>query len=314
MTHRPAYLIAGTDWPKVDAAAARLRSQFDEDSVVQITLGDEESEDVVSACLSLGLFGGERLVLVRGVESLSDDDAAAIAGYLADPTPDTCLALFGAGGVNPKGVLAKAVEKVGDVRFFEAPDKKQAVEWVAKRFSEWGVKPAASVAKRIVERVGEDTGDLALEVEKVALHAHPDPPTMEDVDLLVISQPDVKPWDVTDAWGRRDAAAVIELATADIERPEDVHRTIGQITAHVRRVRQAAVMLEAGHGQAEVQKALNLKSFPAKKLCEQSRGFSEPELAAAIVRLAQLDLAVKGSSRLDARFELELALAEISAR
>ena len=92
-----------------------------------------------------------------------------------------------------------------------------------------------------------------------------------------------------------------------------MHRTIGQITAHVRRVRQAVVLLEAGAGQAEVQQALGLKPYPAKKLCEQARGFSEPELAAAIVRLAGLDLAVKGGSRLDARFELELALAEITA-
>jgi DNA polymerase III subunit delta len=314
MSHKPAYLIAGTDWPKVDAAAARLRAQFEEDSVVQIAVGDEEAEDIVGACLSLGLFGGERLVFVRGVETLTDDQAREIAGYLADPTPDTCLALFGAGGVDPKGVLAKAVEKVGDVRLFDAPDKKQAVEWVVKRFAGHDVRVSPAVARRVVERAGEDIGDLALEVEKLALHCHPDPPELDDVDLLVIAQADVKPWDVTDAWGRHDAAAVIELATADIERPDDVHRTIGQITAHIRRVRQAVVLLEAGAGQAEVQKSLGLKPYPAKKLCEQARGFSEPELAAAIVRLAGLDLAVKGESRLDPRFELELALAEITAR
>ena len=62
-----------------------------------------------------------------------------------------------------------------------------------------------------------------------------------------------------------------------------------------------------------MQKALGLKPYPAKKLCEQARGFSEPELAAAIVRLARLDLGVKGGSRLDPRLELELALAEITA-
>ncbi len=313
MSHKPAYLIAGSDWPKVDAAAARLRAQFDEDSIVQITVGDEEAEDIVGTCLSLGLFGGERLVFVRGVESLPDEQATEIAGYLSDPTPDTCLALFGAGGVDPKGVLARAVEAVGDVRFFDAPDKKQAAEWVTRRFAEHGVRVPAAVSRRVVERAGEDIGDLALEVEKLAIHCHPDPPGLDDVDRLVIAQPDVKPWDVTDAWGRRDVAAVIELATADIERSEDVHRTIGQITAHVRRVRQAVVLLEGGAGQAEVQQALGLKPYPAKKLCEQARGFSEPELAAAIVRLAGLDLAVKGGSRLDARFELELALAEITA-
>jgi DNA polymerase-3 subunit delta len=314
MTHKPAYLIAGTDWPKVDAAAARLRGQFADDSVVQITAGDDEADDIVSACLSLGLFGGERLVLLRGAEALGPDEVERIVAYLGDPTPDTCLALFGAGGIDPKGPLARAVEKVGEVRFFEAPDKKHAIDWVVKRFAEEGVRIPALIARRIVDRAGEDIGDLAMEVAKVAAFSHPELPEPEEVDDLVVAQPDVKPWEVTDAWGRRDAAAVVELATADIDRSDDVHRTIGQIAAHVRRVRQAVVLLEGGATQADVEKALRLKPFPAKKLCQQARGFSEAELAAAIVRLSQLDHAVKGGSRIDPRLELELALADISGR
>jgi DNA polymerase-3 subunit delta len=314
MTHKPAYLIAGTDWPKVDAAAARLRGQFADDSILQITVGDDDAEDIVGACLSLGLFGGERLVLVRGAEALSADQVTRIISYLGDPTPDTCLALFGAGGVDPKGPLARAVQSVGDARFFEAPEKRQAVDWVVRRFAEEGVRIPAPIARRIVERAGEDIGDLAMEVAKVATFSHPDQPQPEEVDRLVTVRPDVKPWEVTDAWGRRDAAAVVDLATADIDRPDDVHRTIGQIAAHVRRVRQAVVQLEGGATQADVEKALKLKPYPAKKLCQQARGFSEPELANAIVRLSRLDHAVKGGSRIDPRLELELALADISGR
>ena len=70
--------------------------------------------------------------------------------------------------------------------------------------------------------------------------------------------------------------------------------------------------MERGANQAEVAKQLGMKPFPAKKLCEQARAFSEAELADAVVRLARLDEAVKGGSRLDPRLELELALAEIS--
>jgi DNA polymerase III delta subunit len=63
-----------------------------------------------------------------------------------------------------------------------------------------------------------------------------------------------------------------------------------------------------------VQKQLGLRSpYQAKGLCRQARAFSEPELARAVVRLAQLDEAIKGGSRLDPRLELELALVEISA-
>jgi DNA polymerase III delta subunit len=55
-----------------------------------------------------------------------------------------------------------------------------------------------------------------------------------------------------------------------------------------------------------------MKSFPARTLIDQARRFSADELSDAVVRLARLDLAVKGESRLDPRFELELALAEIT--
>src|SRR5918997_1826079 len=67
------------------------------------------------ACNAMGLFGGPRLVLVRGAEALTDDEGAAIAAYLADPAPDTVLGLFGGGGIAPDGALAGAVAAAGDV-------------------------------------------------------------------------------------------------------------------------------------------------------------------------------------------------------
>jgi DNA polymerase III subunit delta len=314
VAHKPAYLIAGSDWPKVDAAAARLRSQFDEDSIEQITVGDEAAPDVVGACNALGLFGGERLVLVRGAEDLDADQVAAIAAYLKDPAPGTCLAMFGGGGIPEDGPLARAVAAVGDVRIFDAPDDAHAVQWVVKRFAEGGVRIPAPVAKRIVRRAGIEIGDLALEVEKLLAYCRGEEPTEEDVDLLVAEEPDVKPWNMTDAWGRRDSAGVISFATADLERPDDVQRVLWIFANHVRRVRQALVILENGGAEKDVQKSLGLRSpFQAKTICRQARGFSEAELAQAIVRLAEVDLAVKGGSRLDPRLELELALAEISA-
>ncbi|MGN6380054.1 MAG: DNA polymerase III subunit delta [Gaiellales bacterium] len=309
---KPAYLIAGSDWPKVDAATARLRARFAEESVEQITVGGEHDADVVAACNALGLLGGPRLVLVRGAEELDEPRAAAIVDYLRSPTPDTCLALFGGAGIDSKGALAKAVEAVGDVRFFDAPDRKQAVDWVVKRFADLGVRCPPGVARRLVERAGEDTGELALEVEKVATYAGAEQLEPDDVDALVPAASDVKPWEITDAWGRRDGAAMIALALADLDRADEVSRLVATLSAHVRKVRRAASLVEAGAGQADVAKQLGLKPYPAQKLVAQARQFELKELSAAIVRLADLDMAVKGASRMDSRFELELALADIA--
>jgi DNA polymerase-3 subunit delta len=309
---RPAYLIAGSDWPKVDAAIARLRVHFPEESVEQLSTGGEQPVDVAGACNALGLFGGRRLVLVRNADALDDDAVAGIVAYLADPAPDTVLALFGGPAITPKHALAVAVAAVGDVRLFDAPERKQAADWVVRRLADLGGAWSAAGARRLVALAGDDVGDLALEVEKLAAYCAGAEAKVEDVELLVIPRADVKPWDITDAWGRRDAASVIALATAGVERPDDVGRLIAQLASHVRKVHRAAVLLDGGGSQADVARDLNLKPFPAGKLVGQARSFERDELGRAVVRLADLDLAVKGGSRLDARFELELALAEIT--
>jgi DNA polymerase-3 subunit delta len=311
---KPAYLIAGSDWPKVDVAIARLRARFPEESIEQLFAGREEPVDVVGTCNALGLFPGARLVLVRHAEALDAEDVAAIVDYLRAPAPETCLGLFGGAGFDAKHPLVKAVEAVGEVRLFDAPERKRAADWVVRRFAEAKTECPAAVARRVVELVGDDVGDLALETDKLIAYCGAAPPQVEDVERLVIASPDVKPWEITDAWGRRDAAAVIGLATADVERREDVGRLISQLAAHVRRVYRAAVMVDEGAGQAEIARELGLKPFPARKLVEQAQRFQPSELATAIVRLAELDLAVKGGSRVDSRLELELALADITSR
>jgi DNA polymerase III subunit delta len=310
---KPAYLIAGSDWPKVDAAITRLRARFAPESIEQLSAGGEEPVDVAAACNALGLFPGSRLVLVRNAEELDDEAVAGIVAYLRAPAPDTTLGLFGGLGFSPKHPLVKAVEGVGEVRLFDAPERKQAADWVVRRFADARTPCPPAVARRLVELVGEDVGDLALETDKLIAYCGGEPPQVEDVERLVIASIDIKPWDITDAWGRRDAAAVVGLATADVERREDVGRVIAQLAAHVRRVHRAAVMLEGGAVQADIARELGLKPYPAQKLVGQAGRFTPAELGRAVVRLAALDLAVKGGSRVDPRFELELALADITA-
>jgi DNA polymerase III delta subunit len=55
-----------------------------------------------------------------------------------------------------------------------------------------------------------------------------------------------------------------------------------------------------------------MKPYPAQKLFAQVRNFSASELDDALVRLADLDHALKGGSRLANELELERALVDIT--
>jgi DNA polymerase III delta subunit len=59
---------------------------------------------------------------------------------------------------------------------------------------------------------------------------------------------------------------------------------------------------------------LRMHPFHAEKVARQAEGFSFEELRDATARLAALDLALKGDSRLAPDLELQRALIELSER
>jgi len=71
-------------------------------------------------------------------------------------------------------------------------------------------------------------------------------------------------------------------------------------------------MAEEGLGARDVATRLKIKEFPARKVLQHADRYSRAELDAALVRLADLDAAIKGASRLSAELELIRALIDVT--
>jgi DNA polymerase III subunit delta len=315
---KPAYLIGGGDRPKVDRAVARLRARFEPDAVelhdAAATLGD----DAVAACNAMGLFGaGTRLVVVEGVESWKAPDAKAIAAYLKSPAPGTTLALV-AGDLRKDSPLAKAVAGAGEVLLWDVAQK-AVPRWIADQFKLHGATAEPEACRLLADLVGDDLYELAGEVEKLATWSDGAPINESDVEQLVAPRAGSPPWNLTDAWGARDVGGVLRAAERMLDRTGDpvsrtIPRLVGSLTKHVRNARAARVLEEEGLSPQEAAGRLGMKPFPAQKLYAQVRNFSASELDDALIRLAELDHALKGGSRLANELELERTLVAITER
>jgi DNA polymerase III delta subunit len=84
------------------------------------------------------------------------------------------------------------------------------------------------------------------------------------------------------------------------------------LTNHVTRVRDCQELDGQGVPPAAAAERLKRNRFYVQKLYEQARNYSSDELGSAIVRLADLDLALKGGSRLPGEFEFARALIDIT--
>lgn len=311
----PVYLIAGSDRPKVARALRRLRARFDPAAVETLSAAEASGTEAVAACNALGLFAaGGRLVLVEGVERWKAADVKALAGYLKSPAPATVLALV-AGELRPDAPLAKACAKAGRVLVYDVP-RRTLPRWVGEQFARLGGRATPEACRVLVELVGESTEELGLEVEKLVLWAEGAEIDAAEVEALVAPRAEVPPWSLTDAWGRRDVAGVLRACERLLERgdrPKEPSVIAWLMADHVALVRACRTLSAQGVQPAEAARRLKRRSeFPVRKAYAQAEVFDEGELRAMTVRLAELDAALKGGSRLPDTLELQRALVDVT--
>jgi DNA polymerase-3 subunit delta len=315
---KPVYLIGGGDRPKVDRAVSRLRARFDADAVELHDAGLTSGEEAVAACNAMGLFGsGVRLVVLEGVEAWKAPDAKAVAAYLKSPAPGTTLALV-AGELKKDAPITKAVAAAGDVLLWDVAQK-ALPRWIADQFKLNGLTAEPEACRLLAELVGDDLYDLASEIDKLATWADGAPITEADVDAIVAPRAGSPPWNLTDAWGARDVGGVLRAAERMLDRTGDpvsktIPRLVGSLTKHVRNARAVRRLDDEGVPSRDAAAQLGLKPYPTQKLYGQVQNFSGSELDDALLRLAELDHALKGGSRLANELELERALVDITAR
>jgi DNA polymerase-3 subunit delta len=310
------YLIVGSDRPKIRVALERLRNRFDASAVEVLHAEDAGGDDAVAACNALGLFGGEaRLVVVEDVHDWKAADAKAIAEYAKDPTPGTVLALVGE-QMKKDAALTKVVAKAGEVLVYDAPRKRDLPAWIAKQFEQLGVEADRDACRLLLEVVGEDAELLRGEIEKLATWSGGAKVTEADVRALAAASAETSVFEVTDAWGRRDVGAVLSATESLLERSgtRELPRLTGLLANHVGRVRACQALAAEGVRPRDAASRLKLHPFATEKAFAHAANFAPDELAAATVRLAELDHALKGGSRLSPELELERALVEITRR
>jgi DNA polymerase-3 subunit delta len=316
-----AYLITGTDRPKVTRALRRLRDRVGEDATETLSASESSGEDAAASCNALGLFAVERrLVVVEQVERWKAADVKAVQEYLRKPAPTSVLALLGE-EVKRDSALAKAVAKAGEVLVYDIPTtrgrKADLPKWVEQQFRERGIVIDHDAARALVELAGDNADELATEVGKLTTWAAGERIGEQEVAELVPARADAPPFDLTDAWGRRDVAAVLAASERIVERsgdsPRDVFlRIAALVTNHVTRVRECQALDAEGVPPAAAADRLKRNRFYVQKLYEQAHNFSEEELGDAMIRLARLDLALKGGSKLPGELEFTRALVDIT--
>jgi DNA polymerase III subunit delta len=318
---KPAYLIAGTDEGKIEAALSRLRERAERESgpgaLESFTpaAGPQapDAEALIAAIPSMSLMASRRYLLADGVERWTAKQAKDVIAALGTLPPDLTLVLVArelAPRARPPKGLAEAVEAAGgEVLRYQAPKARELPARLVAQGNRHGFRLQPAAARLLVERLGESTLRLANELERLALWAEPEGEvTVGDLEAMVADTSEEAAWTLSDAIIARDPDAALRSGERLAAQGEAVTPLVYQAARRLREAHGALLELEAGSSRKDVEARLRMHPYAAKMLLRRLRGAAPADLRAATGAIADLEWWTRGGSEYPDDVALTLAV------
>ena len=314
------YLIAGGDGAKIDAALQRLRQRAESEggeleafAPAPGSTAGPDPDALLAATATLSLIATRRYLVAHGVERWTAKQAAPVAEALMTLPPAVTVVLVGREQPPKLRVpkrLAEAVAAAGGrVLAYEAPKPRELPRWLIAEAERRGFELELEAARLLAARIGDSTGRLATELDRLAVWAEPGGAVgSEDLEAMIADTSEEVAWTLSDAIVSRDPAAALDAAERLADQGEGVTPLIYQAAKRLREASAALEQLETGSTPKEVEASLPMHPYAAKMLLQRLRGRSREEMRAATCAIADLEWWTRGGSDYPERVALTLAV------
>lgn len=308
----PVTVVTGGEELLVDRAVQGVRAAArarDPDTQVDEVAPGTLEPGRLTELTSPSLFGGCRVIVIRGAEMLGKDLVGELRGALADPVEDTIIVLVHAGGKRGKAVLDAAAE-VG-ARRVDCPQ----VRWLSERVdfvvaearrAGGGISPDG--ARALVDAVGTDLRELATACEQLVSDTG-GRIGADAVARYYRGRAEVTSFSVADrAVEGRAAEALEQLRWAISTGVAPVLVT----SALAQGVRSIALVRSAGNARsAELAQRLAMPPWKVDRVRKQMRSWTDEGLSGALQAVAEADARVKGEAA-EPGYALERAVVTVA--
>jgi DNA polymerase III subunit delta len=290
-------------------ALARVREETAADPLSEIAFDPgAAAPEIITALETPSLLGGNRLVVVTGVEQLRKEQNEALASYIRSPSPYSVLVLVCSGRTR----LAEVVKESGRVMTLEAPKGRRLVGWIRERVRAHRLRVDDRAGWALLDSVGTGLRELDGALNQLATGLGEGSTVgAAEVRQAFPRLADERIYAFTDAVGDRRLSTAMESLRRLIEQGDEPLVVFGALSAQIRRMLVARGAAE--HGTRGVRDALGLPEWRAERLLRQVRSYREEELARALDELARADVDMK-SGDMPPEVPLERAVVAIVTR
>ncbi|BCJ51583.1 hypothetical protein Asp14428_30580 [Actinoplanes sp. NBRC 14428] len=287
------------------AAAVEGAREQDPGADVREYEAGQLSAGEVAEMLSPSLFGGRRVLVVRGGQDARKDLAAALLSYAKNPDPDVTLIVAHLGAAKGKA-FADGLKSAGAtvVPAVKLKGDRERIAFVRDEFRRHGGRCDEAAASALLQAVGTDLREIAAACSQLLAD------TDGRISAAVVARyykgrAEVSGFAVADAAMVGDLPGALEALRWALHVGVDPVPIADALADGVRTVARVA---SAGRGNPyQMASSLGMPAWKIQKAQERSRGWSPEGLVDAMRAAADCNAAVKGGAE-DRGYALEQAV------
>lgn len=300
MSLAPLTLVVGPEEVLIERAISTIvadvrRVNPDAQKVVIDAAEDDATGHLVEA-LAPTLFGDTSVVVVRSAEQLDDRGLDTLRAHLGDPGDSFCVVAH-PGGARGKGVLtALRKEKVAEVACSAMRKGRDTLSFLTSEVRRHGRKATPDAMRVLYEAIGHDPVALCAAVSQLCSDVEADPIDEEAVRRYFVGVADMSGYHVSDAvWERRAGDALLDVRWVTVAQGEaSAGVAVAAALGFGLRALVRVQGMPRGMSEDAIAADVGMPAWKVRTALAQARRWRPERLAAATVRLAGLDVAMKG--------------------
>ena len=219
----PVYLVYGKDTVRIEDALDDLRKYFTGDADKDITVysaGDTSIETVLCDISTVTLFGDRKLVIVRSCDDYGPGGFKQILSYIQNPFRQNCIVFV---FENLPRLISSSLKNISEGCIKHYPEVKswKLPEWIKSRVEKHGRKIQPSATGALAEIIGDNSGTMNMEIEKLITYSYEKPVIGDDDVHEIASSGEGQFWDlVNNIVGRNMNKAMSVFQKMDFKGPD----------------------------------------------------------------------------------------------
>ena len=255
--------------------------------------------DWIGAAKTFSFFGGEKLVIVRGLEetTLSDNEQLALLEYIDNPESNTCFVLTALKADRKRKIFKKLTALKSAIQC-TAPKEAELFPWLKKRAASQGYKLDVAGANILVDRIGPRPGILASELEKLIAFTG----KSKNIGAVEATQSvgETKLENVfamTDALNAKNTEKALRLLHNQMNHGEEPIKIMGTIIWQLRMIWTVKHFQDKKVPSQQIAKEAGGHPFVIEKAMKYTRNFSRSHLRNCFRNLFLADRELKTSAK-----------------